>query len=183
MVSGFRLTVDPGFHHRCLSPGRLALDTGPELRAGRIFCLFVSLGLRCCMWSLSSCREQGFLSSGVDGLLLLQSMESRCMGFSKCGAWAWPSTAGGILLNQGLNLCLLHWQTDSYPPAKSRRVLLLMFSRGPPPLFSAMWQPQYLRCHLRALPPSDDRFPKLRLCSPDIRLSLVAFYNAPGREY
>ena len=110
-----------------------------ELRAGRIFCLFVSLGLRCCMWSLSSCREQGFLSSGVDGLLLLQSMESRCMGFSKCGAWAWPSTAGGILLNQGLNLCLLHWQTDSYPPAKSRRVLLLMFSRGPPPPFSAMW--------------------------------------------
>ena len=55
---------------------------------GLFVCLFRWVFVAAC--GLSSCREQGFLSSGVDGLLLLQSMESRFMGFSKCGARAWP---------------------------------------------------------------------------------------------
>ena len=79
------------------------------------FLFVVSLGLHCCMWSLSSCRERGYSLVG-------------CMGFSCCRAWtlhAWAlvagvhglshSTACGILPNQGLNLCLLHRQADSYP--------------------------------------------------------------------
>ena len=39
-------------------------------------------------------------------------------GLSSCGSWALAhklsySKACGILLDQGLNLCLLHWQADS----------------------------------------------------------------------
>lgn len=48
---------------------------------------------------------------------------SRCAGFSNCGIQAQklrhtgPSCAKahGILLDQGRNTCLLHWQTDSQP--------------------------------------------------------------------
>ena len=34
---------------------------------------------------------------------------------NSCGAWACCSVASGSFLDQGLNLCLLHWQADSYP--------------------------------------------------------------------
>ena len=54
-------------------------------------------------------------------LLLLQSSGSRCAGFSSCGTWASVvvvhglscSAACGIFLDQGSNLCPLHWQADS----------------------------------------------------------------------
>ena len=59
-------------------------------------CMYVflaALGLRCCVWAFSSYGEQGLLFVAVCGLLigwllLLQSMGSRCAGFSSCGAWA-----------------------------------------------------------------------------------------------
>ena len=37
------------------------------------------------------------------------------MGFSSCGAQAWLLCSICNLLDQGLNLCPLHWQVDSYP--------------------------------------------------------------------
>ena len=53
---------------------------------------------------------------------------SHCRGFPRCSAWAAGarasvvvalglscSVACGILPDQGLNLCPLHWQADSYP--------------------------------------------------------------------
>ena len=58
-----------------------------------IYLFLAALGLRCCAWAFSSCREWGLLLIAVCGLLiavvlLLWSMGSRCVGFSSCGAWA-----------------------------------------------------------------------------------------------
>ena len=69
----------------------------------------------------SSCGRQGLLSHW-------SAWASHCGGFSCCGAWAleyrlnscgtWAysySLVCGIFLDQGWNLCLLHWQADSLP--------------------------------------------------------------------
>ena len=86
-----------------------------------LFILFlVALSLCCYAWGLSNCSEQGLLFVLVCGLLmwwllLLQSTGSRHMVFSSCSTWApvivvhWLScsTACGIFLDQGLNLCFL----------------------------------------------------------------------------
>ena len=38
------------------------------------------------------------------------------MGFPRQEYWnGWPFPSPGIFLNQGLNLCLLHWQANSIP--------------------------------------------------------------------
>ena len=65
---------------------------------------------------------------GCTGSLLLPIGFSRCCGLSCCraqalGAWTSVvathrlsySKASGSFLDQGLNLCPLHWQVDSYP--------------------------------------------------------------------
>ena len=61
----------------------------------------------------------------LQGPLLLQTMGSRCAGFSSCSSWALEdgsvavahelscSVACGIFLDQGSNPCSLHWQADS----------------------------------------------------------------------
>ena len=87
------------------------------------------LGLCCCAQVFSSCSRWGLLSSCAAGA----SCYSTC---SYCGAH--PGRAGfargsmrvqrlchtglvgcpaacGIFPDQGLNLCSLHWQADSYP--------------------------------------------------------------------
>ena len=80
----------------------------------------------------SSCGERGLLFSwqwagfSLRWLLLLLSTGSReQMGFSSCGSQAREhrlnscgnglscSAACGIFSDQGVNLCLLHWQADS----------------------------------------------------------------------
>ena len=79
-----------------------------------------SLGLCCCVWAFFSCNEQGLLCYGA--------LTSHCCGISCCRARALGEqasvvtahrfscpTACGIPLDQGLNLCLLHWQADSLP--------------------------------------------------------------------
>ena len=45
--------------------------------------------------------------------LLLQSIDSRCTGFSSCGPCC--SVAYGIFPDQKWKLCPLHWQADSHP--------------------------------------------------------------------
>ena len=75
----------------------------------------------------SSCGDQGF---SLTWLLLLQGMRSRAHGLQQLrlvGSRARGlsglvvtvlglscSAACGISLDRGLNLCLLHWQADSY---------------------------------------------------------------------
>ena len=83
------------------------------------------LGLHCCAWAFSSCKDWGLFSSCGVGA-------SHCGGFSSCGAWAlgaWASeswhvcsvgvvrelccpVAHGIFLGQESNLCPLHWPVD-----------------------------------------------------------------------
>ena len=75
-------------------------------------------------------ESQGYVLVAVCGLLTVASLWCRAqavrhVGFSSCGSWvlehrlggygAWASLLCGctIFLDQGLNLCLLHWQVDS----------------------------------------------------------------------
>ena len=81
------------------------------------FFFLAALSLHCFTWAFSSCGKQWLLSG-------CSAQASLC--FSCCGAWtlgAWASLvvvhgfscsmARGIFLDQGSNLCPLHWQVDS----------------------------------------------------------------------
>ena len=89
-------------------------------------------GLRCRMQASSRCCKRGRLFVAVVGLLLVVpplfwSVGSRCTACGSRDSWAlsagsvvvmhWLScsTTCGIFLDQGSNLCPLHWQADSYP--------------------------------------------------------------------
>ena len=73
---------------------------------------------------LSSC---GVLASHWGGFSCCGARALGCTNFSSCsfralehrlnscGPWVFCSMACGILLDQGLNPCLLHWQADSSP--------------------------------------------------------------------
>ena len=89
---------------------------------------FLCAGLRCCTRACSSCGERGYSSLwcvafSLQRLLLLQSAGSRARGFRSLQSSGSAvvaqghsrSTACGIFLDQGLNLCSLHSQVDSYP--------------------------------------------------------------------
>ena len=86
-----------------------------------VFLFLAALGLHCRVWAFSSCSVQELLSSHG-------AKASHCGGFSCWGAQALGptgsvaaahgrscSTAYRISPGQGLNLCPLHWQADSYP--------------------------------------------------------------------
>ena len=79
----------------------------------------LQLGPCCCARASSGCQAQGLLSSYA-------SQASYCSGFSghraqpvgcmrsrSCDAGLSYPTACGIFLEQGLNLCPLHWQADT----------------------------------------------------------------------
>ena len=91
----------------------------------RLRCVFVaacSLSLDAASGGCCSLRSTGF---SLRWLLLLQSMGSRCAGFSSCGsqslehrlsscsAWLSCSAACEIFPDQGSSPCPLHWQADS----------------------------------------------------------------------
>ena len=104
-----------------------------------LFYLFlVVLGLCCCVGFSLDTGKQGPLSScrvwasHCDGFSCYGAQALGPSGFSSCGARAHSlqlqstgsivvvhglsfSTAGEIFLDQGLSLCLLHWQADSLP--------------------------------------------------------------------
>ena len=68
------------------------------------FIYVAMLGLHCCVWAFSSCREQGLFSSCV-------AWASHCGGFSCCRAWALGAVA---------SVAVTHWLScptalGSYP--------------------------------------------------------------------
>ena len=82
------------------------------------YLFLAALGLGGCVQAFFGCSEQGLLFSW-------RTQASHCSGSSCRGAWALGLTgsavveyglscplACGIFLDQGLNLCFLHWQTD-----------------------------------------------------------------------
>ena len=78
------------------------------------------LGLRFRARALSSCGKRGHSSSRCVGLslsrpLLLRSTGSRRAGSAIVAHGPSRSTARGILPDQGLNPCPLHWQADYQP--------------------------------------------------------------------
>ena len=87
-----------------------------------------------------SCSEQGYSSAVHRFLLVMASLVAEhewalgSMGFGTCGSLALEhgvscSVACGIFPDQGLNLCLLHWQVDSLP---------LSHQQSPFPVFSVV---------------------------------------------
>ena len=78
------------------------------------------LGLRFCVRVFSSCGKRGHSSSRCAGLplsqpLLLRSTDSRRAGSVIVAHGPSCSAVCGILPDQGLNPCPLHWQADSQP--------------------------------------------------------------------
>ena len=71
------------------------------------------------MWTFSSCSEQGLIlccdarASHCGGSSC--AADSRCVGFSSCGAWAQMLHGMGIFLDRRSNLCPLHYQAHSQP--------------------------------------------------------------------
>lgn len=84
-----------------------------------MYLLLATLGLHRCVWALSSCDEWVLLSS-------CGAQASRCSGFTAC-EFQWLQRMGsavvahgltclvarGIFLDQGWDLCPLHWQANS----------------------------------------------------------------------
>ena len=86
------------------------------MNAHFLFC-FVVLGLHCSALAFSSCRELGLLSVAGCGLLIVVAslvVEHGCVGFSRCGAWAWlPCNMWGLSSwSQGSSPRPPHWQVD-----------------------------------------------------------------------
>ena len=91
------------------------------------------LGHRCCV-SFSSCGKRWLFSVAVCRCLIAAlwwstvfKAVSRSCGsstpehrLSSCGPWLRCSMAHGIVLNQGPNSPLLHWQVDSLPLSHQR---------------------------------------------------------------
>ena len=110
-----------------------------------LFYLFLAaLGLRCCTQAFSSCSKRGYsllrcAGLSLQWLLLLQSMGSRCAGFSSCGsralehrlsscgAWAqllcimWDLPGPGI---EPVSPVLAGRFLTTVPPGKSHKSLL-----------------------------------------------------------
>ena len=77
------------------------------------------LGLRFCARAFSSCSKWGPFFIAVRGPLtiaasLVAEHRLQTRRLSNCGSQACPA-ACGILPDQGLNPCPLHWQADSQP--------------------------------------------------------------------
>ena len=83
------------------------------------FYLFLAaLGLHCCAQAFCSCSERGLLFIVVCGLLIAVASLFAEHGIQRGGSVVVVlvlscSAACGIFLDQGSNLCPLHWQEDS----------------------------------------------------------------------
>ena len=96
------------------------------------------LGLRFCARALSSCGERGPLFTAVRGPLtiaasLVAEHRPRRAGSVIVAHGPSCSTACGILPDQGLNPCTLHWQAESQPLRHQGSPRLILF---PNPMMS-----------------------------------------------
>ena len=88
-------------------------------------------------WLPIADSRAGGVSSCFTGLIGCDLQALKHSGFSSCGAWAqqlWRMSFSccvvyGIFPDQGLDLCSLHWQADSYP----------LCHQGSPPLKKKIW--------------------------------------------
>ena len=78
------------------------LDCGGSLLLHMVFLLLPWVGFSCC----------GAQVLGVGGFSRCSSWALQC-GLSSCGARASLLVACGIILDQGLNWCPLHYKVDS----------------------------------------------------------------------
>ena len=83
-----------------------------------IYLFLAVLGLRCCTRAFSSWGERGLLFVAMHGSLTAVASLVAEHGVSSTGSVAVAhrlscSAACGIFLDQGSNLCPLHWQADS----------------------------------------------------------------------
>ena len=116
------------------------------------------LGLCCCVWVPSSCKEQGPLYVWRTGfslwwLLLLQSPGSRVWALV-IAVLRLSCPAACEILDQGSNPCLLHWQVDFYTGFSSLMVRMStdQESRGVPwPELSGSESPESLVMSLHFL--------------------------------
>ena len=119
----------------------------------KIIYLFLAvLGLHCCLGlslvvvngGYSSLQHPGFSLCG-SSCCRARALDSRASvvaahGLSR-GVGLGCSMACGIFPDQGLNLCPLHWQADSYPP----------YQQGSPGHFSIRLSVLSLRCSSSSL--------------------------------
>ena len=83
--------------------------------------ILAALGLCCCLQAFSSCSKWGLLFSCLEARRLLIAGASLVAEHELYGAWASVvvvhrlscPVAHEIFLDQGLNLCPLHWKMDS----------------------------------------------------------------------
>ena len=75
-----------------------------------IYLFLAALSLCCCVWAFSSCCEVGF---AVHRLLIAVASLVVEHRFLSAGSVLSSSPACGIFLDQGSNLCPLHWQVDA----------------------------------------------------------------------
>ena len=92
------------------------VDKGDLIPIIHLFIIILAvLGLHCCVRVLSICGQWGLLSGWGAGAADGGGFLALKRRLSSCGHRLSCSEARGIFLNQGLNLCLLDWQVDSYP--------------------------------------------------------------------
>ena len=124
------------------------LKCKPLILINYLFVAALDFPVPSCKWTFSSCGEQG-LPSSYNAWACHHSGLSRCgvgllelAGFSSCGSRAldhrlsswgargYCSLACGMFLDQGSNLCFLHWQEGSLPLSHHRSSLFFFFFCG-----------------------------------------------------
>ena len=112
-----------------LAEGLSLLFLIPRLKNNFMYLFSAVLALHCCegfaLVVEAGAALQLCAGSQLRWPVLLRSTGSRPCGLSSCGfrsiehrlnswgTWSCYSMACGIFLDQGLNLCILHWQVDS----------------------------------------------------------------------
>ena len=104
------------------------------------------LDLCCCTWALSSCTEQKLLFVGGAGYSLRWLRgDAQALGLQTSVMVAYRlsgSAAGGVFLDQGSDLCPLHWQADSSPLGHQGSLLLALIWNNGAEQNSFWWEVQ-----------------------------------------
>ena len=114
--------------HHLMAPRLFTGIIGFLLLLFKVYLLFllhwVFSAARALSWMVVATLHGSVQASHRGSFSRCSSWALGCLDFISCSSWArqlWcrgftaPRQACGIFLDQGLNLCLLHWQADSYP--------------------------------------------------------------------